>query len=122
MNPSPIESQRLSSAKNAGLPDRRTKTNPIASPGSPVLEGQILSAATLDAKDVAYLNFAREEHRKLEAILLCQIIPALGGYENELACDIARHLEQIRTFSSNFCWKHRYLGSSHDALKVGGEQ
>ena len=100
----------------------RTKTNQIAPPGSPVLEGQILSAATLDAMDVAYLNFAREEHRKLEAILLCQIIPALGGYDNELACDIARHLEQIRSFSGNFCWKHRHLGSSYDALNVGGEQ
>ena len=60
-----------------------------------------------------YMNFAREECAKLEKILLTFVIPAMGGYDNELACDIARHIEQIRTFSLNFCWKHRYLGASH---------
>lgn len=83
------------------------------------LEGQVIPEAILRPMDVAYLNFAREEHRKLESILLLQIIPALGGYSNELACDIARHLEQIRSFSGNFCWKHRHLGNSYDANAIG---
>lgn len=80
--------------------------------GAAAVEGEMLREAILAPMDVAYLNFAREEHRKLEAILLTQIIPGLGGYESPLACDIARHLEQIRTFSGNFCWRHRHLGAS----------
>ena len=44
------------------------------------------------------------------------MIPAMGGYDNELACDIARHIEQIRTFSGNFCWRHRHLGASHGVV------
>lgn len=76
------------------------------------VEGEILREAVIDARDMCSLNFAREEHKKLEKILLTQIIPGLGGYESPLACDIARHLEQIRTFSGNFCWRHRHLGAS----------
>ncbi|QHF05742.1 hypothetical protein N015_08360 [Pseudomonas asturiensis] len=75
--------------------------------------GELLSDATLDARDMCSMNFARLEHRKLAEILLRQIIPALGGYSNELACDIARHLEQIQTFSGNYCWRHRHVGASH---------
>lgn len=77
------------------------------------IEGDIVRDAVLDGRDMCSMNFAREEHQKLAKILLCQIIPALGGYSNELACDIARHLEQIQTFSGNYCWKHRHLGASH---------
>lgn len=76
------------------------------------LEGEILRHATLDAHAMCSMNFAREECYKLSAILLGKIIPAMGGYSNELACDIARHLEQIQTFSGNFCWQHRHLGAS----------
>lgn len=83
-----------------------------------VIEGDTVEAqlmaddAVLDARDMCSMNFARQEHKKLEKILLCQIIPAMGGYENELACDIARHLEQIATFSGNYCWRHRHVGAA----------
>jgi hypothetical protein len=80
------------------------------------VEGEILREAVLDAYEMCSLNFAREEHRKLEKILLTFVIPAMGGYDNELACDIARHIEQIRTFSGNFCWRHRHLGASHGVV------
>lgn len=83
-----------------------------------VIEGEILGEAVLDARDMAYMNFAREEHAKLAKILLKFVIPAMGGYENEMASDIARHLEQIQTFSGNYCWTHRHLGASHGV--VGG--
>lgn len=93
------------------------------------LVGEVLRDAVLSPDDMCSLNFAREEHYKLEKILLTVVIPALGGYENELACDIARHVEQIRTFSGNFCWRHRHLGASFgvvgerpgiDDVKSGG--
>ncbi|WP_323154878.1 hypothetical protein [Pseudomonas alvandae] len=77
------------------------------------VEGELVpDAATLDALEVMYMNFAREEMRHLEKILLTFVVPAMGGYDNELACDIARHIEQIRMFSGNFCWKHRHVGSA----------
>jgi len=76
------------------------------------VEGEVLRDAMLDAHDMCSMNFAREECYKLSAILLGKIIPAMGGYSNELACDIARHLEHIQTFSGNFCWRHRHLGAS----------
>jgi len=78
-----------------------------------VVEGEIIAeAAVLDGRAMCSMNFARLEHKKLEKILLSQIIPAMGGYDNELACDIARHLEQIATFSGNYCWRHRHIGSA----------
>ncbi len=80
------------------------------------LDGEVLSEAVLDAREMSYMNFAREEHKKLEKILLTLVIPAMGGYDNELACDIARHLEQIQTFSGNYCWRHRHLGASHGVV------
>lgn len=81
-----------------------------------VLEGEVLSEAVLDAHEMCYMNFAREEHQKLEKNLLTFVIPAMGGYDNELACDIARHLEQIQSFSGNYCWRHRHLGASHGVV------
>jgi hypothetical protein len=81
-------------------------------------DSELLNDAVIDARDMCSMNFAREEHKNLEKILLTFVIPAMGGYDNELACDIARHLEQIRLFSGNFCWKHRHLGASHG--EVGG--
>jgi hypothetical protein len=83
---------------------------------SNVIEGEILREAVLSADDMCSLNFARAEHQKLEKILLTFVIPAMGGYDNELACEIARHIEQIRTFSGNFCWRHRHLGASHGVV------
>jgi hypothetical protein len=80
------------------------------------LKGEVLSDAVLDARDMCSMNFAREECDKLAAILLGQIVPAMGGYSNQLACDIARHIEQIRTFSGNFCWRHRHMGASYGVV------
>ena len=82
-------------------------------PSIATLEGEVLPEAVLDAREMSHMNFAREEHKKLEQILLALVIPAMGGYDNELACDIARHLEQIQSFSGNYCWRHRHLGASH---------
>lgn len=83
------------------------------------VEGELLQPAVLTAQDVCYLNFARAEHAKLSKILLQVVIPALGGYSNPLASDIARHLEQIQTFSGNYCWDHRHLGASHGVVGEG---
>jgi hypothetical protein len=81
------------------------------------LAGMIVSdSANLDALDMMYMNFARMECDRLEAILENQVIPAMGGYSSELARDISRHLEQIRSFSGNFCWRHRHVGASHGAV------
>lgn len=79
-------------------------------------EGELLRPAVLDARDMCSMNFARLEHDRLSKILLTFVIPAMGGYDNELACDIARHLEQIRTFSGNYCWRHRNLGASYGVV------
>lgn len=84
--------------------------------GNHAIEGEVLREAVIDARDMCSMNFAREEHKKLEKILLSFVIPAMGGYDNPLACDIARHVEQIRTFSGNFCWRHRHLGASHGVV------
>ncbi len=85
-------------------------------PAVVALDGEVLSEAVLDAREMCYMNFAREEQKKLEKILLTLVIPAMGGYDNEMACDIARHLEQIRSFSGNYCWSHRHLGASHGVV------
>lgn len=79
-------------------------------------QGEVLGQAVLTAEQMCSMNFAREECRKLEKILLSFVIPAMGGYDNELACDIARHLEQITIFSGNFCWRHRHLGASYGVV------
>lgn len=86
------------------------------------ITGEVIAEAKLDGKAMACMNFAREEHKKLETILKHLVIPAMGGYSNPVASDIARHLEQIRVFTSNYCWNHRHLGRSHDAMNVGGAQ
>lgn len=80
------------------------------------LEGEVLRDAVLTGRDMCSMNFARDECDKLEKNLLALVIPAMGGYHNELACDIARHIEQIRTFSGNFCWRHRHMGASHGVV------
>lgn len=94
-----------------------TRTLVAASPAA----GQLLKPATLDAQDMAYMNFAREEHRKLESLVRRLIIPALGGYSNDLAKELDRHLEQTRTFSGNYCWRHRHLGASHGVVGQGDD-
>ncbi|WP_065759601.1 hypothetical protein [Pseudomonas defluvii] len=86
---------------------------------APVIDGVVLSEAALDAQAMAYMNFARSEHRKLEYLVRQLVIPMLGGYENDLAKELDRHLEQTRTFSGNFCWRHRHLGASHGVVGEG---
>lgn len=88
---------------------------------TPAADGQLLPPATLDAQAMAYMNFAREEHRKLESLVRRLIVPALGGYTNDLAKELDRHLEQTRTFSGNFCWRHRHLGASHGVVGQGDD-
>ena len=85
-------------------------------PSVATLEGEVLPEAVLDALEMSQMNYAREEHRKLEEILLTFVIPAMGGYENKMASDIARHLELIQSFSGNYCWRHRHLGASHGVV------
>ncbi|MFV3338593.1 hypothetical protein ACNFB1_15630 [Pseudomonas sp. NY15349] len=85
-------------------------------PNAAILEGKVLSDAVLDARDMCSMNFAREEFDKLERILWPLLDPLLCNEENTIAGDVARHLEQIRTFSANFCWKHRHLGASYGAV------
>ena len=83
---------------------------------SPV-EGEVLRDAVLEARDMCSMNFARHEFNKLAALVLGQIVPALGGYHNsELACELSRHVEQVRLFSRNFCWPHRHLGASYGVV------
>jgi hypothetical protein len=41
--------------------------------------------------------------------------------EEGVASDIARHIEQIRIFSGNFCWRHRHLGASYGVVGKGGD-
>jgi len=91
---------------------RRNSVVPFRGAGNEV-SGELLTDAILDGDAMCSMNFARLEHRRLSEILLQVVIPAMGGYDNEMACDIARHLEQIQTFSGNYCWKHRHLGASH---------
>ncbi|MCY1372043.1 hypothetical protein D9M69_592210 [compost metagenome] len=82
------------------------------------LEGKLVKDAVIPDWEMAYMNFAREEFQRLDFLLHKFVLPELGGYENPICCDIARHLEQVRTFSNNFCWKYRDLGASHDAREV----
>lgn len=79
---------------------------------SPGIMGEMMSDAVLSARDMCYMNFAREEFNNLHRILWPMIEPLLCNKENTVAGDIARHLEQIRSFSGNFCWRHRHLGAS----------
>ncbi|MDF5890709.1 hypothetical protein P4A93_03570 [Pseudomonas syringae pv. syringae] len=82
-----------------------------------VFDGEVMAeSAEIDARDMCSMNFARIEHERLSKILLTFVIPAMGGYDNELACDIARHLENIQTFSGNYCWRYRHLGASYGVV------
>jgi len=85
-------------------------------PATVTIEGEILTDAILDARDMAYMNFAREEFNKLVQILWPLLDPLLCHEENVVASDIARHIEQVRSFSGNFCWRHRHLGASYGVV------
>lgn len=82
------------------------------------MTGELVQDATLNALRMTQMNFAREEYDRLERLILQQILPALGGRTSPIAEDLCRHLEQVRTFSGNFCWRHRAVGAAHVAREV----
>lgn len=77
-------------------------------PSVATLEGEVLSEAVLDARAMCSMNFARDEFNKLYELLY----PMCSSHTEGPMCDIARHLEQVRIFSRNFCRAHRHLGAS----------
>ncbi len=85
-------------------------------PATMTIQGEVLPDAVLDAHAMSSMNFAREEFDKLERILWTLLDPLLCREENTIASDVARHLEQIRIFSANFCWKYRHLGASYGVV------
>jgi len=81
-------------------------------PSVATLEGEVLSEAVLDARAMCSMNFARDEFNKLYELLY----PMCSSHTEGPMCDIARHLEQVRIFSRNFCWAHRHLGASYGVV------
>lgn len=71
---------------------------------SHVIQAELLSQAMLTPEQMCSMNFARDEFDKLASILCPLLDVMLLNEENAIAADIARHLEQIRIFSGNFCW------------------
>ncbi|WP_236176001.1 hypothetical protein [Pseudomonas pseudonitroreducens] len=78
----------------------------------------VAAQATILGWQMSQMNFAREEFSRLEQLLRSVVMPALGSYENPICRDLDMHLEQVRTFSGNFCWKSRDVGAAHDAKDV----
>lgn len=87
-----------------------------------VIEGEILRDVLLSPEDMARMNAARDAFKELRSILLAQVVPALGGFENPLSTEIERHLEMVTFRSHNFLWPHRHAGAAHDAINAGGCQ
>lgn len=85
-----------------------------------VLQAEVLQPAVLTPEQMCSMNFARVEFDRLCALLgpLCDQF--MLGHDEGPLCDVARHLEQIRIFSGNFCWKHRHLGASAGEVGKGG--
>lgn len=78
-----------------------------------VTEGEVIAhSAVLDGYEMSSMNFARQEHNRLENLIRTIVIPMIGGYRTELGEALDRHLEQTITFSANFCWKHRHVGAA----------
>ncbi|PYY71493.1 hypothetical protein CRX42_05945 [Pseudomonas jessenii] len=86
-----------------------------------VAQGQVLGQAVLTPQQMSSMNFAREEFDKLIGILVPLIDPLICREEEGVASDIARHIEQIRIFSGNFCWRHRHLGASYGVVGKDGD-
>ncbi|MBP2871200.1 MULTISPECIES: hypothetical protein [Pseudomonas] len=84
------------------------------------LEGELLDDAVLTPEDMARMNEARAAFRELKSILMLQVIPSLGGFENPLAAEIERRIEMVTFRSRNFLFPHRHAGAAHDAIHVGG--
>jgi hypothetical protein len=97
-------------------------------PVTVTIEGEVLRDAVIDPYEMASMNFARDEFDKLVRILVPLIDPMMCREENGVASDIARHIEQIRIFSGNFCWRHRHMGASfgvvgkRSGIDAGGAQ
>lgn len=85
-------------------------------PVTVTIEGEVLRDAVIDPYEMASMNCAREEFDKLVQILWPLLDPLLCREENGVASDIARHIEQVRIFSRNFCWRHRHLGASYGVV------
>ena len=83
-----------------------------------VLDGELVKEVVIDDREMSYMNFARSEFDSLERLVRQLIIPALGSDQHPVVKDIYRHLEQVRFFSANFCWKYRAMGASFDAREV----
>lgn len=86
------------------------------------IEGEIIQDAVLSPNDMARMNEARAAFSELKSILLSQVVPALGGWENPLATEIERHIEMVTFRSQNFLWPSRHAGAAHDAIIAGGAQ
>jgi hypothetical protein len=94
----------------------------LASFDTVLIEGEILADVLVSPEDMARMNEARAAFKSLKSILLSQVVPALGGWENPLATEIERHIEMVTFRSHNFLWPHRHAGAAHDAVVVGGSQ
>jgi hypothetical protein len=89
----------------------------IIAPVAPVpADGEVLREAVLTSEQMCSMNFAREEFERLVRLLLPLLDPLLCQQEEGPAADIALHIEHIRIFSGNFCWRHRHLGASYGVV------
>lgn len=87
-----------------------------------LLEGEVLRDVLVSPEDMARMNEARATFKELRAILMGQIIPALGGFNNPIATEIEVRVESIILKSGNFLWRYRYIGAAHTAMSTGGFQ
>lgn len=90
-------------------------------PSVAILEGEVLSEAVLDAREMCYMNFARIEHAKLSKILLQSVIPAMGGYDNQMASDMGRRASAFLIKSISL-WRVRSWHSAYGAACWLGER
>lgn len=77
---------------------------------------EVLGDAALSPEEMCSMNFAREEFDKLYALLWPMLSPMLNREGDTRASEAARHLEQVRIFTGNFCWRHRHLGASYGVV------
>lgn len=79
---------------------------------------ELLGDARLTDSDMAYMNAARAEFEHLANLIRRVVIPAMGGWQSPISHELDAHLENVQVLSSNFCWRHRHVGASHDAREV----
>jgi hypothetical protein len=87
-----------------------------------LLEGELLREVVVSPEDMARMNEARATFKELRAILMGQVIPALGGFDKPIATEIECRLESIILRSDNFLWSHRHAGAAYAAVSAGGVQ